>query len=202
MKETKFLGVIFDQKLSFIPHMKTLKTKCLKALNIIKVVSNQELGADKSVFLKLYRSLVRSKSDYGCIVYGSARPSYLKVLNTIHHQGLRLALGAFITSPVESLYVEAEELPLEHRRIKLSLQYVTKLKSTPSNPAFNCVFKPEYEHKYLRNTKVISPLGIRIKANMNSYIQLQTAAIFFLSSLYLKQGIGSVYVMVGFICKG
>ena len=38
---------------------------------------------------------------------------------------------------------------------------------------------------------------------MNSYIQLQTAAIFFfLSSLYLKQGIDSVYVMVGFICKG
>ena len=40
------------------------------------------------------------------------------------------------------------------------------------------------------------------KANMNSYIQLQTVAIFFLSSLYLKQGIDSVYVMVGFICKG
>ena len=37
---------------------------------------------------------------------------------------------------------------------------------------------------------------------MNSYIQLQTAAIFFLSSLYLKQGIDSVYVMAGFICKG
>ena len=41
-----------------------------------------------------------------------------------------------------------------------------------------------------------------IKANMNSYILLQTAAIFFPSSLYLKQGIDSVYVMVGFICKG
>ena len=40
------------------------------------------------------------------------------------------------------------------------------------------------------------------KANTNSYMQLQTAAIFFLSSLYLKQGIDSVYVMVGFICKG
>ena len=43
----------------------------------------------------------------------SARPSYLKMLNTVHHQGLRLALGAFRTSPVESLYVEAGELPLE-----------------------------------------------------------------------------------------
>ena len=168
MKETKFLGVIFDQKLSFIPHMKALKAKCLKALDIIKVVSNQEWGADKSVLLRLYRSLIRSKLDYGCIVYGSARPSYLKMLNTIHHQGLRLALGAFRTSPVESLYVEAGELPLEQRRIKLSLQYITKLKATPSNPAFNCVFNPAFTQKYEKHTKSIAPLGIRMKEHLEN----------------------------------
>ena len=72
------------------------------------------------------------------------------MLNTIHHQGLRLALGAFRTSPVESLYVEAGELPLEQRRIKLSLQYITKLKATPSNPAYDCVFHPENQQKYER----------------------------------------------------
>ena len=102
----------------------------MKALDVIKVVANQEWGADKSVLLNLDRSLIRSKLDYGCIVYGSARSSYVKMLNTIHHQGLRLVLGAFRTSPVESLYVEAGELPLEERRIKLALQYITKLKST------------------------------------------------------------------------
>ena len=166
--ETKFLGVIFDQKLSFIPHMKSLKSRCLKALDIIKVVANQEWGADKSVLLNLYRSLIRSKLDYGCIVYGSARPSYLKMLNTIHYQGLRLALGAFRTSPVESLYVEAGELPLEERRIKLSLQYITKLKSTPSNPAYKCVFEPEFVQKYLRNTKTIKPLGIRMMEHLQA----------------------------------
>ena len=166
--ETKFLGVIFDQKLSFIPHMKYLKSRCLKALDIIKVVANQEWGADKYVLLNLYRSLIRSKLDYGCIVYGSARPSYLKMLNTIHHQGLRLALGAFRTSPIESLYVEAGELPLEERRIKSSLQYITKLKSTPSNPAFKCVFEPEFVQKYLRNTKIIKPLGIRMMEHLQA----------------------------------
>ena len=41
-----------------------------------------------------------------------------------------------------------------------------------------------------------------IKAYMKIYILLQTAAIFFLLNLYLKQGIGSVYVIVDFICKG
>ena len=50
--------------------------------------------------------------------------------------------------------------------------------------------------------QLLTSTQVRFKANMNSYIQLQTATIFFLSSLYLKQGIDSVYVMVGFICKG
>ena len=63
-------------------------------------------GADKKVLLRLYRSLIRSKLDYGCVVYGSARKSYLRKLDTIHNQGLRLALGAFKTSPINSLYVD------------------------------------------------------------------------------------------------
>ena len=163
VKETKFLGVTFDQKLSFIPHLKTLKTKCMKALDIIKVVANQEWGADKTVFAEPLSFFNTFKIRLWLY---RARPSYLKMLNTVHHQGLRLALGAFRTSPVESLYVEAGELPLEQRRIKLSLQYITKLKSTPSNPAYNCVFDPQYELKYLRNTKTISPLGIRIKPHL------------------------------------
>ena len=52
------------------------------------------------VMLRLYRSLVRSKLDYGCTVYGSARNSYSQMLDPVHNQGLRLCLGAFRTSPL------------------------------------------------------------------------------------------------------
>ena len=38
--ESKFLGVIFDRKLSFILHIKYVKAKCLKALNLLKVLSH------------------------------------------------------------------------------------------------------------------------------------------------------------------
>ena len=88
------------------------------------------------------RSLVRSKLDYGCIVYGSARRSILKQLDPIH-QGLRIALGTFRTSPAQSLYIEAHEPSLTTRRLKLSLNYVLKLKSLPENPAYSCVIEPE-----------------------------------------------------------
>ena len=40
------------------------------------------------------------------------------------------------------------------------------------------------------------------KADMKSYIPLETAAIFFLANLFLKQGISSEYVMINFICTG
>ena len=59
--------------------------------------------------MKTYRVLIRSKLDYGSIVYGPTRPSYIKRLDTVHNQGLRLSFGAFRTSPVHSLYVEANE---------------------------------------------------------------------------------------------
>ena len=112
------------------------------------MLSNTSWGGDRSVLLNLYRSLVRSKLDYGSVIYGSARKSYLKCLDSIHHQGLRLALGAFRTSPIQSLYTESNEPSVFVRREKLSLQYTTKLAANPRNPAYNCVFNPKYERFY------------------------------------------------------
>ena len=135
VEEAKFLGLLFDKKLTFFPHIKALKAKCLKALDVLKVLSNTSWGGDRSVHLYLYRSFVRSKLDYGSIVYGSARKSYLKCLAIIHHQGLPLTLGAFRTSPIESFDAESNEPFLYVRREKLSFQYTKKLAANPKNPA-------------------------------------------------------------------
>ena len=67
--KSKFLGVIYDRKLSFIPHIKYVKAECLKALNLLKVLSHTSWGADRTTLLHLYRYLIRSKLDYGSIVY-------------------------------------------------------------------------------------------------------------------------------------
>ena len=172
VEDFKFLGVIFDRKLSFIPHIKYLKTKCLKALNLLKVLSHTNWGADRTVLLQLYRSLIRSKLDYGSIVYGSARKSYLMMLDTVHHQGLRLALGAFRTSPVESLYVEAEEPSLYLRREKLALQYAIRLAANPSNPTFKVTFAPHISQDlidlYDNKPNAIRSFGLRIAPLLTS----------------------------------
>ena len=101
-------------------------------------------------------------------MYGSARESYLKTLDTIHHQGIRLALGAFRTSPADSLLVEANEPSLNDRREKLSLQFALKLKSNRSNPTYNTVFRPNYFTLFQNKPNAIPTFGIRIAPTLNS----------------------------------
>ena len=59
----------------------------------------------------------------------------LRQLDSIHNYGLRLALGAFCTSPVSILYTETNEAPLEKRRLKLSMHYYLKTRACINNPA-------------------------------------------------------------------
>ena len=137
VSQTKFLGVIFDSKLNFKAHIDYVRQKCEKAMNLLKVVAKMDWGADRSVLLRLYRSFVHSRLEYGCAVFRSARKSYLKKLEPIQNQGLRICLGAFRTSPMQSLYVEANEPPLY---LKLCVQYALKLRSNPDNPVYDVVF--------------------------------------------------------------
>ena len=41
VNEVKFLGLYCDNKLSFLPHMEYLKTKCLQAMNLSKIIAHQ-----------------------------------------------------------------------------------------------------------------------------------------------------------------
>ena len=126
-ESTKFLGLWWDSHLLFKKHISVLKTQCKEALNLIRVVAHLKWGGDRDTLLMLYRAIVHSKFDYGCIVYGTASNTNLRQLDSVHNSGLRLASGAFCTSPVSSLYTETNEAPLEERRLKLSMHYYIKL---------------------------------------------------------------------------
>ena len=93
----------------------------------------------RHIFFMLYRPIVRSKLDYDCIVYGTTSNINLRQLNSIHNSGLRLTLGAFCTSPISSLYTEANEIPLEGCWLKLSMYYYLKTRACVDNPAHHAL---------------------------------------------------------------
>ncbi|GBN45393.1 hypothetical protein AVEN_185227-1 [Araneus ventricosus] len=134
VNEIRFLGVIFDRKLAFLPHILHLRKKCERSLNILKDLSRTTWGADRTSLLRIYQAVILSSIDYGCMVYGSSRPTVLRRLDTSHHSALRICSGAFRTSPVESLYVICHQLPLHLRRQKISALYIFRAQSVPKHP--------------------------------------------------------------------
>ncbi|GFT57957.1 probable RNA-directed DNA polymerase from transposon X-element [Trichonephila clavipes] len=164
----RFLGVIFDCKLTFLPHVLYLRKRCdHRSLNILKVLSNTLWGADRVSLLRVYQALILSRLDYGCVVYGSARASVLKRLDTIHHSALRICSGAFRTSPVTSLYVVCHQPPLELRRRHLCANYFIRAMSVPSHPLKPFALAICLNRLYEARSFNIKPFSEKAKAVLN-----------------------------------
>ena len=125
-------------------------------MNILKKLAHTTWGASRSTMLKLYKATVLSILEYGSPIYTSASESVLKTLEPVHHLGLRLATGAFRSSPTNSLIVESGDLPLKYRFQISTMKRGLKLKYNQS-PVKRCFSEPDI---YL-NTKVHPPFPVR-----------------------------------------
>ncbi|GFW58611.1 putative RNA-directed DNA polymerase from transposon X-element [Trichonephila clavipes] len=167
--EVRFLGVIFDSKLTFLPHVLYLRKKCERSLNILKVLSNTLWGADRVSLLRVYQALILSRLDYGCVVYGSVC-SYICIKTTGHNTSFcseNLLSGAFRTSPVTSLYVVCHQPPLELRRRQLSANYFIHAMSVPSHPLKPYALAIGLNRLYEARSFNIKPFSERAKAVLN-----------------------------------
>lgn len=160
---TKFLGLVLDSRLTYVPHLKDLRQRCLSSMQLMKCLSHFKWGADRSILVHIYRALIRSRLDYACQIYASATRTALKMIDPVHHQALRLATGAFRSTPVVSLYAETGEPSLTHRRDKLSLQLYVRLLSMPGTPAHTSATASDSDHLFQGNGRLHTTYGFRVR---------------------------------------
>ena len=125
VKEFKYLGMWLDEKCTWKAHVEKIETKCKKVINLMRANTGNTWGADKQALIDIYRALMRSAIDYGCMIYGAAARTHL---NKMQNRALRISLGATKTTPTKAMMVEAGEIPLELRRDKLALSYWIRLR--------------------------------------------------------------------------
>lgn len=159
----KILGMTLDRRLSWKEHVENLKTKSQNSLNILKMTAHTKWGGSRDCLKNLYSSLTLSKLDYGSIIYDSAKPNLLQKLNTVQNTALRLISGAMYTSPIASLHAESNIPPLQYRRKFLTLKYLAKITSKPSNPTHHRTVHPNFTQLYQNKDNSPKPIGIRYK---------------------------------------
>ena len=141
VKAFKFLGVWFEERMTWSVHVSKILLKCEKVLNVMRSLAGCEWRADKETMLLIYQATIRSSLDYGCFVYGSASKFVLARLDVLQARALRLCCGAFRTSPVPALLIEMGEMPLWLRRINVGLQYWVKLSGCDQTFPARCLLQ-------------------------------------------------------------
>ncbi|KAL4113851.1 hypothetical protein QTP88_017412 [Uroleucon formosanum] len=131
----KILGLKFDTKMNWIQHLKYLKTDINQKLNIIKMLSHTQWGGDEHTLIRIHRQLIRVKLDYGAILYQSTSHPHLKIIDSALNSSIRLCIGAFKSSPIESIRNIAQEAPPELRRAEKTLLYAASITRNTDNPA-------------------------------------------------------------------
>lgn len=140
VKEFKFLGVKFDTKLSWKPHITAVCSALNRLKNLFTIITNINFGPSTKTLALLFKSLVRSKTDYGLMVYGAARKTTLNRIDVATRSIIRMILGSRQSSPVETLYVDLGLEPATARKNWLSTSYIVKMSNRPNNPTYATVF--------------------------------------------------------------
>jgi ribonuclease HI len=133
--QVKFLGVTYDQRLTWKPHINNVVDKTKKAFNLMRSVSGQSWGASRMALLTIYKALIRSRLDYGCEAFYTASDYELQRLDKIQSKCLRLSCGAMCSTAINALQQECGEMPLALRRKRLLLRFAGKVRANPQNPA-------------------------------------------------------------------
>lgn len=157
----KFLGLHFDSKLTWSTHIAEVVKSCLSRTRILKMLANKKFGTDISTLMTLYKSYILPKIDYGCAVYASAKDTVLKKLDIIQNQCLRIASGAFRTSPIISLQICTGTTSLDIRRQTFTLKAAIDILYKKYHPTNHLYRKETLIDDYNRKTQSTKPLVYR-----------------------------------------
>jgi ribonuclease HI len=133
----KYLGVVFDQKLIWSAHVKLIQQKCLKRINFMRSMAGISWGAHPDVLLIVYKGLIRSVMEYGCVAFDRMADTHLLKLERIQYKCLRIALGLMQSTHVQAVEVIAGVPPLRLRFAMLNHKFLISVKNNHNHPLLN-----------------------------------------------------------------
>ena len=113
--ELTFLGVIFDQHLSFGSHCRLKAREAARRVGLLRRVSGQGWGASKRVLLNLCKQNVCPVMEYGNADVADAAKSHLALLQRVQNSALRTSLRVPCRTRISKLHYLARMEPIPGR---------------------------------------------------------------------------------------
>lgn len=189
----KYLGVMIDNKLNFKNFMNTQVAKAQRNLNVLKALGGVGWGANPTILINLYKSIVRSHLEYNTFLISSEIKHYWTKMESIQTKASKFCLGLMRTTPNSVALFEAGLPPINIRIKFLANKYSAKILQYPKEPIYETlttaerlIEKKKYWHKkhiptllqqFIRNKRTLNlntmegPLCFKtpLKVQLNKY---------------------------------
>ena len=155
IEEVRYLGVIFDKSNTWKPHISNLRTKAFKTIDLLKHLTHKKWGADCISLIRLYIMLLKPLIEYGIEAFSSAADTYMRKIETLQNSAIRIATGAFKSSPIPSIHAYTGIKPLKFYVETKMLNYFLRIKVNTSHPLHLLIDEELPPKSYLERCKTL-----------------------------------------------
>ena len=138
-QQTKFLGVILDQRLTFLNHILLIKGKMARAMGILYKCKRT---LNQNTLLTLYNAFLYPYLNYCICVWGNTYQAYLKPLIKLQNRAIRTVTNSNWDDSAEPLYKKVNALSLNKLHTYSVQLFVYKLQNGEVPNMFENFFIP------------------------------------------------------------
>jgi hypothetical protein len=124
VKSIKFLGLHLKSNLDWEDEINAVVRKCENPIKILNCVKHACWGGDPVIILRLYKTTVSSRTEYGILLFYQLKKQ-LQKLGKVQYRTIRGALSYRSSTPT-TIIAEAKEIPTVSRFKHLVLNYVSR----------------------------------------------------------------------------
>ena len=107
VKETKFLGIIIDNELSWKPHIINTRNKVAKSIAVLYKVKS---FLNQPALIILYNSLIMPYLTYGVEIWGTTYKTYTQPLFILQKKALKIINNTRYRDPSNPLFIKNKSL--------------------------------------------------------------------------------------------
>jgi hypothetical protein len=133
--EFKYLGIIFDRKLTWRLHAEFIQRRCHARVILMKSIAGQSWGAHPVCLLVLYKSTVWSALEYVGVCFSGMSDSdcHMRRLERIQWRAGRICFGLMRSTHVMSVEVLAGLPPIRQRLSFLNERFLVSALVQPND---------------------------------------------------------------------
>ena len=90
--QVKFLGIIFDSKLTFQKHFEDVLERCNHRYHRLQPLANKKWGPSPATLIQIYKQCVRPIFEYGSLSTITASDNIISKIQQLQNKFIRLAL--------------------------------------------------------------------------------------------------------------